>query len=144
MDRAGRASADYPLQNLPLAAGQAVSEHEQLADMAGRVDVQSGDFFESVPGADVYVLSYILHDWDDESCLRILRAIRNAAAPGARLVIIESVIPSRARARSRLSKRPFGKPDARIIQASGDFSARRCATRISQPRTEPYSGVSEG
>jgi S-adenosylmethionine:diacylglycerol 3-amino-3-carboxypropyl transferase len=94
MDRAGRASADYPLQNLPLAAGQAVSEHEQLADMAGRVDVQSGDFFESVPGADVYVLSYILHDWDDESCLRILRAIRNAAAPGARLVIIESVIPS--------------------------------------------------
>jgi O-methyltransferase domain/Dimerisation domain len=61
--------------------------------LAGRVDVQSGDFFESVPPADVYVLSYIMHDWDDESCLRILRTVSQAAAPGARLVIIESVIP---------------------------------------------------
>lgn len=66
-----------------------------LADhgLAGRVDIQSGDFFESVPAADVYILSYILHDWDDESCRRILQAIANAAAPGARLVLVESVIP---------------------------------------------------
>ena len=61
--------------------------------LASRVDIQSGDFFESVPGADVYVLSYIFHDWDNESCLRILRVIENAAAPGARLVIVEAVIP---------------------------------------------------
>jgi carbamate kinase len=39
------------------------------------------------------VLSYILHDWDDESCLRILRTIKNVAAPGARLVVVEAVIP---------------------------------------------------
>jgi hypothetical protein len=61
--------------------------------LAGRVDIQPGDFFESVPGAEVYVLSYILHDWDDESCLRILRTVKTAAAPGARLVIVETVIP---------------------------------------------------
>ena len=67
-----------------------------LADhgLARRVDIQSGDFFESVPGADVYVLSYIFHDWDNESCLRILRVIKHAAAPGARLVIVEAVIPA--------------------------------------------------
>ena len=66
-----------------------------LADhgLADRVEIQSGDFFESVPTADVYILSYILHDWDDESCRRILKAIANAAAPGARLVLVESVIP---------------------------------------------------
>jgi hypothetical protein len=61
--------------------------------LAGRVDIQPGDFFESVPAAEVYVLSFILHDWDDESCLRILRTIKNAAAPRAHLVIVESVIP---------------------------------------------------
>jgi len=65
-----------------------------LADhrLANRVEIQSGDFFESVPTADVYILSYILHDWDDESCRRILQTITNAAAPGARLVLVESVI----------------------------------------------------
>ncbi|HEY4017746.1 MAG TPA: methyltransferase [Pseudonocardiaceae bacterium] len=62
--------------------------------LASRVDVQPGDFFESVPQADIYILSYILHDWDDESCLRLLRTIGNAAAHGARLVIIEAVIPT--------------------------------------------------
>ena len=61
--------------------------------LADRVDIQAGDFFESVPKADVYVLSYIFHDWDDASCLRILRVIQNTAPPGARLVIVESVIP---------------------------------------------------
>jgi len=65
-----------------------------LADhgLADRVAIQSGDFFESVPAADVYILSWILHDWDDESCRRILRAIKHAAVPGARLVLVESVI----------------------------------------------------
>jgi hypothetical protein len=71
------------------------SAHKTLADhgLAGRVDVQAGDFFDSVPTADVYVLSSVLHDWDDEPCLQVLRTIRNAAAPGARLVVAESVIP---------------------------------------------------
>jgi precorrin-6B methylase 2 len=60
--------------------------------LAGRVEVVSGDFFESVPEADIYVLSSVLHDWDDESCLRILWAIKKAAAAGARLVITETVV----------------------------------------------------
>jgi hypothetical protein len=66
-----------------------------LADsgLPDRVDAVAGNFFESVPAADVYILSYILHDWDDESSLRILRTVGNAAAPGARIVLVESVIP---------------------------------------------------
>jgi len=61
--------------------------------LASRVDVTAGDFFQSVPQADIYLLSYILHDWDDTSCARLLRTIKSAAAPGARLVLIESVVP---------------------------------------------------
>jgi hypothetical protein len=57
-----------------------------------RLTFVEGDFFESVPPAEVYVLSTILHDWDDEKAAAILRTIRAAAPSGARLVLIESVI----------------------------------------------------
>ncbi|MFF7654851.1 methyltransferase [Streptomyces sp. NPDC007983] len=68
--------------------------HARLADqgMAGRVEVQAGDFFESVPTADVYLLSTVLHDWDDVSCARILGRIAEAAPHGARLVVVETVL----------------------------------------------------
>lgn len=71
------------------AARENMAEH----GLADRVRCVAGDFFESVPAADVYLLSYVLHDWDDESCLRILRTIGEAAEPGARLVLVEAVIP---------------------------------------------------
>lgn len=70
--------------------------HEVIAraDMTGRIIVLPGDFFDDVPAADVYLLSAVLHDWDDEPALRILNAIARAASPGARLVVGEMVIPS--------------------------------------------------
>ena len=53
-------------------------------------------FFESVPHGDVYLLSTILHDWDDDSAQRILETVR--AAAGERLVVPDGVIePSRVR-----------------------------------------------
>jgi len=52
----------------------------------------AGSFFEQVPDGDAFVLSTILHDWDDASALRILRGVRAAAADGARLVLLESTI----------------------------------------------------
>ncbi|GAA0930521.1 methyltransferase [Pseudonocardia zijingensis] len=61
--------------------------------LADRVEVVGGDFFEAVPRADVYVLSYVLHDWDDDACRRILRSIGEAGGPDARLVLVEGVVP---------------------------------------------------
>jgi len=59
-----------------------------------------GDMFESVPAADAYFMKMILHDWNDEECGRILRTIARAAAraarPGARLFIVEHIIPDAA------------------------------------------------
>jgi hypothetical protein len=64
------------------------------AQLQGRMAVSGGDFFAAVPsGADAYLLKHILHDWDDEACLRILGAIRSVMAPGARVLIVEQVIP---------------------------------------------------
>ena len=58
---------------------------------AERTEVVGGDFFESVPAGDLYLLKFILHDWDDESCVKILRRCREALEPGGRLAIFELV-----------------------------------------------------
>jgi hypothetical protein len=57
--------------------------------------VQEGNMFESVPpGADVYLLSRVLQDWDDDACARLLDRCRAAMADSARLLILERVIPA--------------------------------------------------
>ena len=58
-----------------------------------RVELKSGSFFENVPpGCDAYLLKNILHDWDDERSLTILRNCRRAMQPGHRLLIVELVV----------------------------------------------------
>lgn len=57
-----------------------------------RLSAVGGDFFESVPPSDLYLLKYILHDWDDESCTRILRNCRAALHEGGRLVVIDYLV----------------------------------------------------
>ena len=62
--------------------------------MAKRCQVVEGDFFESIPSAhEAYILSHVLHDWDDRQCVSILRNCRKAIAPGGRLLIVEAVLP---------------------------------------------------
>ena len=53
----------------------------------------SGDMFESVPTADLYLLKLILHDWADRDALRILVSARKAAPAGGRIFVIEHVVP---------------------------------------------------
>ncbi len=60
----------------------------------GRVSIEPGNFFEHVPpGGDVYILSHIIHDWNEDQCLTILGNCRKALKPGARLLIVEFVLP---------------------------------------------------
>jgi hypothetical protein len=65
----------------------------QVAGLDERVELVAGDFFESVPAADVYVLSAILQDWDDATAQRILRNVIKAAHANARLVVIDMFVP---------------------------------------------------
>src|SRR5919201_2058743 len=57
------------------------------AALGDRIEFVEGSFFERVPEGDVYILSTILHDWDDERATAILRTIRDAARPDSRLLI---------------------------------------------------------
>ena len=63
--------------------------------LAERWTAQAGDFFSHVPqGADFYLLSHIIHDWDDTDAITILRNCATAAAPGARLLLAEEIVPA--------------------------------------------------
>ena len=61
--------------------------------VAERCEIEKGDFFDKVPtGADTYVLSNILHNWDDEKAAAILQNCRRAIAEGGRILIVETVL----------------------------------------------------
>ena len=61
--------------------------------LLGRCTVVAGDFFKSVPSADLYVLKQILHDWNDEQAATILRNCAKSMTPRGRVAIVEMVIP---------------------------------------------------
>lgn len=66
--------------------------HLKAAGVRDRVTLSEGNFFERIDAkADVYVMKDILHDWDDERCRTILRTVRAAMPPGARLVLVETL-----------------------------------------------------
>lgn len=68
-----------------------------------RCRIVAGDFFTSVPeGGDVYLLKSVLHDWDDATCGTILRNCRAAMGPGARLGIVDFLLPDRMTAEPAL------------------------------------------
>ena len=61
--------------------------------IAGRCEVVGGDFFQAVPeGADAYLMRVVIHDWNDEDALRILRNCRRAIRTHGKLLMIESVL----------------------------------------------------
>jgi hypothetical protein len=60
------------------------------ASLGDRCRFVAGSFFDEVPDGDVHLLSTIVHDWDDEAALAILRTVR--ASAGERLVLLEAVI----------------------------------------------------
>lgn len=64
------------------------------AGVGDRAELVGGDFFESVPaGGDAYLLSNVIHDWDDERSARILANCRDAMADGGRVLLVEAVMP---------------------------------------------------
>jgi SAM-dependent methyltransferase len=75
-----------------------LSGARQVLERAGVIDrceLVGGDFFQSVPGdADAYVLANVLHDWDDDNAVRILRSCREAMRGETRLLLIDYLVPA--------------------------------------------------
>jgi DNA-binding Lrp family transcriptional regulator len=81
----------FDLPHVIADAGAAIKGH----GLGDRLRAESGNFFDAVPtGADTYLLSIVLHDWDDERAGTILENIRKAAKPGATILALEPVMPA--------------------------------------------------
>jgi len=64
------------------------------AHASGRCRAVGGSFFDAIPrGGDAYLLKSIIHDWDDEHALAILRNVHMAMPTGGTLVLIEQILP---------------------------------------------------
>jgi hypothetical protein len=92
------------LQTVPTTKGvlfdrpNVIAEAQHVIEDLGlieRVELVGGDFFQAVPaGGDLYLLKWILHDWDDAQCRVILKNIHHAAASQSKLLLIERLLPA--------------------------------------------------
>jgi hypothetical protein len=59
-----------------------------------RCQLAAGNFFESVPeGGDAYILKHIMHDWDDERAIAILKQCHKVMPDNGKVLVAEQVIP---------------------------------------------------
>ncbi|MFV8799372.1 methyltransferase [Yersinia sp. LJYL362] len=113
------------LQNNPTLHGilfdrPAVLAKNRLGELGddSRWETQTGNFFESCPAADIYLLKYITMDWPEEQASQILRSCRNAMQPNAKVLIFEPVI-------SREDTRQGGKEIDLLLLGSFDGGQAR-------------------
>lgn len=65
----------------------------EKAGLSGRCSCVAGNFFENVaPGADAYLMRHIIHDWDDDRCVKILKTVHAVLPTGGRVLVVETVI----------------------------------------------------
>jgi len=91
-------SATPGLQGIVFDTAAGVNEAADRLSGLGVVDrcqVVEGDFFGSIPeGADAYIMKSVIHDWDDDRCVRILDNCRRAMNSGGKVLIVEPVVPA--------------------------------------------------
>ena len=79
----------------------------EAAGLIERCRLVSGDFFEKIPtGGDAYILKWIIHDWDDERSVVILRNCHAAMSDGGKLLLVERLIPKRVRSSATPGQEP--------------------------------------
>jgi ubiquinone/menaquinone biosynthesis C-methylase UbiE len=109
-------------------ASEAARRKLQQAGIADRCEFVEGDFFEVVPaGGDLYLLKSVLHDWDDERARTILARCRAAMVPGARLIVIERLMPARLCASD--SDRAVVRSDLNMLVGPGGHERTESAYR---------------
>lgn len=95
-------------------------ESLQESELSERCDVVAGDFREQVPaGGDAYLLSWILHDWDDPTVLTILRRCREAMAVGGTLLISEMIVPEPGEQGAEVTRRLVRQTDLEMLAVVG-------------------------
>jgi hypothetical protein len=79
----------YDLEYVVAGARENFARH----GVEGRAEAIGGSFFEAMaPGADVYIAKNIIHDWDDEKSIQILRNVRKVIPAHGRLILLEITV----------------------------------------------------
>ena len=105
--------------DLPTVIG-GTREQLRQAGFAERCEAIAGDFREAVPpGGDAYLLSWILHDWDDATALRILGNCRAAMEEGSRLLVVEMVVPEPSQPNAAVFERLVRQADLEMLAVVG-------------------------
>jgi hypothetical protein len=79
--------------DLPDVAARA-AERLSSRPQGNRIEAVGGDFLRSVPaGGDLYLMKQILHNWDDDQCIAILKSVRTAIVPTGRIAVIDRLLP---------------------------------------------------
>jgi orsellinic acid C2-O-methyltransferase len=149
--------AAYPdlrglLFDLPHAI-ETASPHLKQAGVADRCELVAGSFFEAVPpGADAYLLKSIIHDWNDERSIAILKTCRAAMAREAKLLLVERIMPERME--EALLHQSLAQSDLNMLvgpggqeRTEGEFRDLLSASGFRLTRilpVGPNSGVIEG
>ncbi len=60
-----------------------------------RCQIVGGDFFKEVPQADIYLFKRVLHDWNEEDCIKILKKCAESATKTSKLVMHELLLPQK-------------------------------------------------
>ncbi|BAQ64711.1 methyltransferase [Geminocystis sp. NIES-3709] len=64
--------------------------------ISNRCQAISGSFFDSIPsGGDVYMLKHIIHDWDDERAIKILKNCQDAMTHNSKILVMEMIVNDR-------------------------------------------------
>src|SRR5262249_44322677 len=108
---------------------EAARRYLESEGVMSRCEVVGVDFFQSTPRGDMYVLRWIIHDWDDERSVAILKNCCNAMSVGGKVLLVEAVLkPGRATTFAKFV-------DLNVLVMTGAGSGLKPSTRIcSTPR----------
>jgi hypothetical protein len=123
---------------------EAAAPRMQAHGLGERLEAVGGDFFAAVPSADAYIMTNVLHDWNDVDAVAILRNCRKAMRASGRVLIGDFVL------------RPVNEPDiGRLFdlemlvltdggkeRTEGEFRAILAAADLRLTRVAPLGGVS--
>jgi len=99
---------------------EAAREPLRQAGLEERCEAIAGDFRTAVPaGGDAYLLSWVLHDWDDSAAQSILRRCREAMAKGAFLLVVEMVVPEEDQPGADVLRRLVRQTDLEMLAVVG-------------------------
>jgi len=86
-------AAKLRLADLLKGGSRSIEDLASARGVAQRCRLESGNFFEAVPkGGDAYIMKYILHDWNDDECVKILANCRAAMNEKGKVLVVDNVV----------------------------------------------------